>query len=214
MPLYALTEHLWFPPVHEALEDGLLAIGGDLRAERLIKAYRNGIFPWYEDGIPLWWSPDPRFVLFPDELKVSKSMKTLMKKGVFQYRYNTAFPAVLDQCRHIKRKDQEGTWINDGMSDAYRHLHALGYAVSAETFINDELAGGLYGLRMGRLFFGESMFSRHPNASKFAFISLVDQLKKEGVVLIDCQVYTPHLESLGARMIAREEFLDFLKEYL
>lgn len=214
MPIYALTDKLWFPPVGEALDDGLLAIGGDLSFERLIKAYRNGIFPWYEDGVPLWWSPDPRFVLFPEEIKISKSMKSVIRKNIFEFKYNTAFPEVLNQCRYIERKDQDGTWINNDMVSAYLHLHEAGYAVSAEAFNMGELVGGLYGIRMGKLFFGESMFSLQSNASKFAFISLTEQLKNEGVVLIDCQVYTPHLESLGARMITRKEFLKLLEIYL
>lgn len=214
MPLYALTEHLWFPPAHEALEDGLLAIGGDLNTERLIKAYQNGIFPWYEGNLPLWWCPDPRFVLFPGEVRISKSMHSLISRKRFSYRYNTSFSQVLHHCRFIKRKGQEGTWINDDVENAYIRLHHQGYAVSAESFFGDQLVGGLYGIRMGKLFFGESMFSLHADASKFAFINLVEQLKSEGVVLIDCQVYTSHLESLGARMIPRTEFLDYLKEYL
>lgn len=207
MPLYALDERLWFPPVSEALEDGLLAMGGDLSTDRLLLAYRSGIFPWYDGDTPLWWSPDPRFVLFPDELKVSKSMQAVARKQTFHFTTNKAFSAVIRSCKEAEREGQDGTWITDEVEKAYIQLHQLGHAHSAEAWHNNELAGGLYGIRMGPFFFGESMFSKQSNASKFAFIQYVDQLKTEGVQLIDCQVYTPHLESLGARMISREEFI-------
>jgi leucyl/phenylalanyl-tRNA--protein transferase len=197
--------------VEMADEDGLLAVGGDLSRERLLHAYRNGIFPWYENKYILWWSPDPRFVLFPSELKISSSMKQLLKKQTFEFSVNQDFNSVITQCKAISRRGQEGTWITEEMRNAYNDLHFAGYAVSAEVRLNGELVGGLYGLRIGKMFFGESMFSRCSNASKYAFISYVQQLKSEGVELIDCQVYTAHLESLGARMIPRAEFLDIVK---
>ena len=215
MPIQVLTNELWFPPVEEAATDGLLAIGGDLSSERLLLAYCNGIFPWFnEDEPPLWWSPDPRCVLFPQELYVSKSMQQLLNRKTFKLTVNKAFTEVISNCGVQKRKQQNGTWITHEIEDAYTQLHRLGYAVSIEAWKNDELVGGLYGIRMGNLFFGESMFAKVSNASKYAFIAFVQQLQKEGVVLIDCQVYTQHLESLGARMIQRKEFIEILKENL
>lgn len=214
MPLTLLDESLWFPPVTEATEDGLLAIGGDLSTERLLLAYRNGIFPWFnEDEPPLWWCPHPRCVLFPEELYISKSMKQLLKRNAFAVTVNRAFEEVIDQCG-ATRKEQEGTWITDEIMDAYTQLHRLGFAVSIEAWNNNELAGGFYGIRMGNVFFGESMFSRQSNASKYAFISYVQQLQKEGVVLIDCQVYTEHLASMGAKMIDRDLFLKIVREHV
>ncbi len=208
MSLYLLDESLWFPPVDEALEDGLLAIGGDLSTERLLLAYRSGIFPWYnESEPPMWWSPDPRFVLFPEELKVSKSMKQVLRSEKFEFRINTSFSDVIANCMQAPRPGQGGTWITEDIVDAYTALHELGYAHCAECWHNNELVGGLYGIRMGNFFFGESMFAKMPNASKFAFINWVQYMQTEGVTLIDCQVYTPHLESLGARMIRREDFI-------
>jgi leucyl/phenylalanyl-tRNA---protein transferase len=214
MSLHALDSRLWFPPVNEALEDGLLAMGGDVSVERLLLAYQNGIFPWYDDGIPLWWSPDPRFVLFPDRLKISKSMLQVFKKGDFDFRTNTHFTEVIGACKSLQRRGQDGTWITDELEQSFIELHQMGVAHAAETWLNGELVGGLYGIRMGPFFFGESMFSKHSNASKFAFISYVQQLKKEGVMLIDCQVHTDHLESLGAEMIPREQFIQLLKQHL
>jgi len=211
MPLYVLDKNIWFPPVTKALPDGLLAIGGDLSVERLLLAYKQGIFPWFDGDVPMWWCPDPRFVLFPDELKVSKSMKVLLKRDAFKFTINKAFPQVIKACKEKERADQPGTWITDDVEAAYMQLHKLGYACSAEAWIDDELAGGLYGIRMGDVFFGESMFSHVSNSSKYAFIKYIDVLKKEGVQLIDCQVYTEHLESLGARMIDRAEFINELK---
>lgn len=214
MPLYMLNDELWFPPVEEALEDGLLAIGGDLNVERLKLAYRSGIFPWFnDDELPMWWCPDPRFVLFPDELKISKSMQQVLRKGAFQFRTNTAFDQVIHNCSETFRQGQDGTWITDEIVLAYAKLHKTGYAHCAEAWQDGELVGGLYGIRIGKLFFGESMFSHVSNASKFAFIRYVQQLKDEGVVLIDCQVYTEHLESLGARMIPRKKFMEYLRDF-
>ncbi|WP_336518144.1 leucyl/phenylalanyl-tRNA--protein transferase [Pollutibacter soli] len=210
MPIYILDKKMYFPPVTESMPDGMLAIGGDLSVDRLLLAYRSGIFPWFDGDLPMWWSPDPRFVLFPDELVVSHSMKPLLRKEAFRFSTNTAFDEVIENCSAIPRFGQGGTWITPEMIKAYKHLHARGFAKSAEAWNGDRLVGGLYGIRMGKLFFGESMFSLESNASKYAFIRFVQQLQSEGVVLIDCQVYTPHLESLGARMIARKEFLRYL----
>lgn len=210
MPLTVLTEALWFPPVEKATADGLLAIGGDLTTDRLLLAYRNGIFPWFnDDEPPLWWSPDPRCILFPDELYISKSMQQLLKRNAFEFRFNTAFEEVIHLCGQT-RKLKEGTWITNEIEFAYTQLHKMGYAFSAEAWLNNELAGGLYGIRLGNIFFGESMFSKVSNASKYAFIKLVQQLQHEAVVLIDCQIHTPHLESLGARMIERKAFLEIV----
>jgi leucyl/phenylalanyl-tRNA--protein transferase len=211
MPLHVLNKNLWFPPVDEALPDGLLAIGGDLSVERLLLAYKKGIFPWFDGDIPLWWSPHPRFVLFPDELKISKSMKVLLKRNTFGFTTNKAFAQVIKACKQTERNAQDGTWITNEVQNAYNQLHKMGYAHSAEVWLDDKLAGGLYGVRMGNFFFGESMFSHISNASKYAFIKYVELLKSEGLELIDCQVYTEHLESLGARMIDRNQFLNYLK---
>ena len=214
MSLFVLDKELSFPPAHLAEPDGLLAIGGDLSKDRLLLAYRNGIFPWYEGQYILWWSPDPRFVLYPDELQVSSSMKKFLRKDPFTFTINKAFEKVITHCQTIKRRDQQGTWITEEMKRAYTSMHRDGIAHSAEAWQDGELVGGIYGIRLGKIFFGESMFSLTTNASKFAFINYVEQLKKEGVVLVDCQVYTEHLESLGARMIEREEFLRVLKAYI
>lgn len=214
MALQVLNENLWFPPVSEALGDGLLAIGGDLKPERLILAYKNGIFPWYDGDLPLWWNPNPRFVLFPEELVVSKSMKTTINQQKFVFTINQAFEEVIDNCKKIERKNQDGTWINEDVKTAYIQLHKMGYAHSAETWLNNQLVGGLYGIKMGRIFFGESMFAKESNASKFALIHYVQQLQTEGIALIDCQVYTEHLESLGAKMIMREQFMQLIEHLI
>ncbi|MES1220670.1 MAG: leucyl/phenylalanyl-tRNA--protein transferase [Bacteroidota bacterium] len=207
MSLFVLDKEINFPPADLAEEDGLLAIGGDLSTERLLTAYRKGIFPWYEGDYILWWCPDPRFILIPTEMHVSKSMKALLKKADFTFTVNTAFKEVIRNCKQVKRIDQNGTWITDEMENAYVRLHHLGYAHSAEVWKDSELVGGLYGIKMGKVFFGESMFSLESNSSKFAFIKWVEQLSKEGIELIDCQVYTSHLESLGARMMDRKSFI-------
>jgi leucyl/phenylalanyl-tRNA---protein transferase len=209
MTLTVLDDSYWFPPVELALPDGLLAIGGDLATERLLLAYRSGIFPWFsDDEPPLWWSPDPRFVLFPDELKVSKSMKTLINGKRFEFRMNTCFNDVVNNCRAMIRKDQDGTWITHDIVTAYTRLHDAGYAFSAEAWMDGALVGGLYGVLIGKVFFGESMFSKVSNASKFAFIQWVRFLQQKGIQIIDCQVHTEHLESLGARMIGRAQFME------
>ena len=214
MPLHLLNDKIWFPPVEEALEDGLLAIGGDLGTERLLLAYKNGIFPWYDGDMPLWWCPNPRFVLLPEELIISKSMKTLLKREAFEFTINKDFSSVIQQCKEKERNGQDGTWIKNEVVEAYTTLHQLGYAHSAEAWQNGELVGGLYGIKLGKMFFGESMFSNQSNASKYAFIKFVEQLKGEGILLIDCQVYTEHLESLGAKMILREQFIHLLEQLI
>jgi leucyl/phenylalanyl-tRNA--protein transferase len=213
--MFLLSNELYFPPVNEADEEGILAIGGDLSTQRLILAYRNGIFPWYTDDEPIiWWCPNPRFVLFPDEIKISKSMRAVVKKQTYSFTINNCFNNVIKNCKTINREGQSGTWISEEVIDAYTNLHNLGYALSAETWKNNKLVGGLYGVKMGNIFFGESMFSLSPNASKVAFIQLVQHLKNEGVKLIDCQVYTNHLESLGAKMIDRNDFMRLLEQHL
>ena len=212
MPLHLLNDKIWFPPVDEALDDGLLAIGGDLSTERLLLAYKKGIFPWFDGEMPLWWCPNPRFVLLPDELIISKSMKTLLKRDAFEFTINKDFSSVINHCKVKERKGQDGTWIKNEIVEAYTSLHKQGYAHSAETWSDGELVGGLYGIKLGKIFFGESMFSNKSNASKYAFIKFVEQLKEEGILLIDCQVYTEHLESLGAKMILREQFIHLLEQ--
>jgi leucyl/phenylalanyl-tRNA--protein transferase len=214
MPLFSINKELIFPPVELSEPDGLLAVGGDLSTERLILAYRSGIFPWYEGDHILWWCPDPRFVLYPDELIVSKSMLSVIKKNTFSFTINQAFTDVITNCKRISRKDQESTWITDEVKAAYIELHKKGIAHSVEAWQNGNLVGGLYGIRLGNIFFGESMFSKVSNASKFAFISYVQHLIKKEVILIDCQVYTEHLESLGARMIPRKNFIEILNQNL
>jgi leucyl/phenylalanyl-tRNA--protein transferase len=210
-PLFFVTERLEFPPVEHANEEGLLAVGGDLSSERLLLAYRSGIFPWFnEDSLILWWSPDPRMVLYPDKVKVSKSMRKILEGPQFRLTKNTHFEAVIDQCALSLRKDQLGTWITQSMKEAYMGLYEIGIAKSYEVWEEDELVGGLYGIDLGHIFCGESMFSKVSNASKFAFIKLAQELGEKKYRLIDCQVYTPHLESLGAEEIPREEFVKIL----
>lgn len=203
-----------FPPVENANKDGLLAIGGDLSVKRLLDAYNCGIFPWYEKNQPImWWSPDPRMVLFPEKLKVSKSMKQLLKKPLFKVTYNSNFEAVIRNCAAISRNGQRGTWITCEMQEAFMELYELGIAQSVEVWKNNMLVGGLYGIYLEekKVFCGESMFSKVSNASKYGFINFVEKLREQGVKLIDCQIHTEHLESLGAQEISRKEFLTFLK---
>jgi leucyl/phenylalanyl-tRNA---protein transferase len=213
MPVFILNnDSLSFPPVSLSEPDGLIAIGGDLSPERLLLAYRKGIFPWYEGDHILWWSPDPRFVLFPEELRINKNTRALLNKKSFAFTTNKDFPAVIHHCKKIKRPGQEGTWITDEVEKAYCKMHELGYAHSAEAWLDGKLAGGLYGIRLGNVYFGESMFSEVSNASRFAFASYVQQLKEEGVKIIDCQIYTEYLEGFGAKMIPREEFISYIKD--
>jgi leucyl/phenylalanyl-tRNA---protein transferase len=210
--MYFLTDQLLFPPVYESSSDGLLAAGGDLSIERLMLAYRKGIFPWFEDGDPiLWWSPLKRMVLFPEEFKISHSMRNIINKGVFKVTFNTVFKEVMLHCQSIKREGQYGTWITDEMVKAYCELNELGIAKSVEVWQNNELVGGLYGVDLGHVFCGESMFSLVSNASKMAFISLVNHLKENDYKLLDCQIYNDHLHSLGCIEIPREEFLNILR---
>lgn len=212
-PIRFLGEALVFPPPEAAGPDGLVAVGGDLSPERLMLAYRSGIFPWFNDDSPiLWWSPDPRMVLFPEHLKVSKSMRKILERGDFTITRNRSFPEVIRACARIRRKGEQGTWITRQMEMAYTRLHRLGHAVSYEAWQGDSLVGGLYGVDLGGIFCGESMFSRVPNASKAAFIHMVRDLAGKGYALIDCQVYTAHLASLGAERIPRRQFLDRLRD--
>lgn len=208
-----LRSELTFPPVDSATEDGLLAYGGDLSADRLLLAYRSGIFPWYNVGDPiLWWAPDPRLVLFIDEFILRKSLKKRMKH--FEIRYDTSFTEVMRECGSIARDGQEGSWIIPEMIEAYTRLHELGYAHSIEAWQDGKLVGGLYGVIIGKMFFGESMFTKVRDASKVAFATLIERLKNEGFELIDCQIASPHLKSLGAREISRKEFMQHLKEQI
>ena len=211
MPVFTLSRRLSFPPVHLAIQEGLLAVGGDLSVERLLLAYRSGIFPWYSEGEPiLWWSPDPRLVLYPEELRISRSLAKVIKRDVFRVTFNKAFESVVQACAQTKRSYGEGTWITDAMKDAYCELHRHGYACSVEAWQADELVGGLYGVALGRVFFGESMFSRVSNSSKVAFVALVRCLGRMKFELIDCQVKTDHLIRFGAREIPRKLFLEQL----
>lgn len=215
MPVYRLTKKLAFPPPERAEDDGLLAVGGDLSVERLLLAYSMGIFPWYSDGYPiLWWSPDPRLVLIPRELKVSKTLKQTVRQGRFRVSTNEAFEKVIRGCATAKRKDEQGTWITEDMIKAYIRLHHAGHAHSVESWDGDELAGGLYGVMMGRAFFGESMFAKKTDASKVAFAVYAEELARKGFELIDCQVTTEHLKRFGAKEIPRAEFLKRLEKAL
>ena len=212
--MHILDNDIKFPPVEDADEDGFLAIGGDLSVDRLLNAYSNGIFPWYNEGDPIcWWSPDPRCVLFPEKLQVSKSMQKINREQHFSFTTNLCFEKVMRSCKGMRRRGQEGTWIQEEMVEAYTKLHELGYAHSAEAWQGDMLAGGLYGIKIGKVFFGESMFSTVSNASKFAFIQFVQLHRDEGIQLIDCQQRTDHLMSLGAEMIGRRGFIEIIKKF-
>lgn len=202
-----------FPPLNHALSEpnGLIAIGGDLSLSRLLNAYQHGIFPWFSEGEPiLWWSPNPRMVLFPDELKISNSLKKTLKNKPFEVRFNTAFRQVISACSHTPRTGQPGTWITQDIIDAYCALHDAGYAISAECWQNNTLVGGCYGVKIGKMFYGESMFHLVTDASKVAFVHLVQKLNSEGVGLIDCQMKTAHLARFGAKEIPRDAFFDHL----
>ena len=210
MPVFLLTQDLVFPDPMHADEQGLLAVGGDLSMDRLLLAYESGIFPWYNDDQPLlWWSPDPRCVLQPSEVKVSKSMRNVLNRADFEVTADQAFPEVIRACMDTRKR--EGTWLNEDMVSAYINLHRLGIAHSIEVWRGDVLVGGLYGLSLGNLFFGESMFSKANNMSKVAFICLARGLERWGIPLIDCQVENDHLISLGAQAMPRAEFLEHLR---
>ena len=202
-----------FPPLNQALTepDGLIAIGGDLSAKRLLSAYRQGIFPWFSEGEPImWWSPNPRMVLFPDELKVSTSLKKTLNKNLFEVRFNTSFREVMTACSHTPRDGQGGTWISPDMINAYTELHRLGHAICMESWLQGKLVGACYGVIINKMFYGESMFHTQTDASKIAFVHLVNHLKNKQVGMIDCQMKTPLLVSFGGREIEREAFMQKL----
>ena len=206
-----------FPPLQDALiePNGLIAIGGDLSVQRLLRAYKSGIFPWFSDGDPLlWWSPHPRMVLFPDNLKISTSLKKILKKPHFEVRFNTVFREVITACSQTNRTHQAGTWITEDIINAYCDMYEAGHAICAETWVNNTLVGGCYGIRIGNMFYGESMFHHQTDASKIAFVRLVEQLKTEGVGMIDCQMNTAHLASFGGIEISREDFAKRLSELI
>ena len=215
MTVFRLDHRLVFPPADLADESGLLAVGGDLSAERLKLAYSMGIFPWFDEDLPIMWhSPDPRMVLWPDELRVNRSLRKAIKRGPYRITLDTAFHEVISACASIYRPGQGGTWITDDMIAAYDELHRQGFAHSVEAWRGDELVGGLYGVSLGSAFFGESMFAKAPDASKIAFATLVEQLTVWGFDLVDCQVHTEHLEHFGAQEIPRRDFLNRLQTSL
>ncbi|ODM25004.1 leucyl/phenylalanyl-tRNA--protein transferase [Acetivibrio mesophilus] len=212
MPVFRLSKELIFPHPSLANEDGILAVGGDLSCERLLLAYRNGIFPWFTEDDPiLWWSPDPRCVLFPKDIKISKSMKKFLRKQLYEVTFDTCFKDVITMCAELRR---DNTWITSDIIDSYCKLHNLGFAHSIETWHEGALVGGLYGVSLGKCFFGESMFSVMENASKTALITLSQKLEEKDFLLIDCQVHSKHLESLGAVNIDRDKFLKYLERGL
>jgi len=215
MPVFLLTDEPVFPPADIAESDGLLAIGGDLSVQRLMTAYTHGIFPWFiEDGKVFWFSPDPRTVIFPEKFNPSKSLKRIWKSKKFEIRFDTAFRQVIENCSEVPRPGQEGTWISDEFIEAYTNLHRLGYAHSVETYYQGSLVGGLYGVSQGAAFFGESMFHLMPDASKIALLQLVERLKSLHFTMIDAQVETPLMLSLGAELISRKRYLDLLSNAL
>ena len=212
MPVYQLSDEIMFPNPDLAEEDGLLAVGGDLSFERLILAYCNGIFPWYSEGEPiLWWCPKPRFIIKPSEINISKSMKRVFNKGEFKVTFDKDFNEVIKNCKEL-RENKEGTWITNEIMEAYINLHKKGFATSVEVYKDQELVGGLYGVKIGKCFFGESMFSKKSNASKVALISICKKLEEEGYIFLDCQMHTNHLESMGGKFISWEEFKEMLQQ--
>lgn len=213
--MYFLTKELYFPPVSEASPEGILAVGGDLSAERLLLAYKNGIFPWFDDDEPiLWWSPPERMVVNPREYKVAKSLRNIINRNIFKVTFDTAFEEVITNCQSIKRRGQKGTWITNSMLEAYLQLHQIGVAKSVEVWQDNQLVGGLYGVDLGKVFCGESMFSLVSNASKVGFVTLIQKMKDENYHLLDCQVHNNHLEKLGAFEISRENYIKILKSSL
>ena len=212
MPVYQLSDEIMFPNPDLAEEDGLLAVGGDLSFERLILAYCNGIFPWYSEGEPiLWWCPKPRFIIKPSEINISKSMKRVFNKGEFKVTFDKDFNEVIKNCKEL-RENKEGTWITNEIMEAYINLHKKGFATSVEVYKDQELVGGLYGVKIGKCFFGESMFSKKSNASKVALISICKRLEEEGYLFLDCQMHTNHLESMGGKFVAWDDFKMMLQE--
>ena len=212
MPIYELPDEIIFPNPELAEEDGLLAVGGDLSFERLLLAYCNGIFPWYSDGDPiLWWCPKPRFIIKPNEVKISRSMKRVFTSGNFKVTFDNDFEGVIRNCKEL-RENKEGTWINNDMMEAYINLFKKGFASSVEVYKDEKLVGGLYGVKIGKCFFGESMFSIESNASKVALISICKKLEEEGYIFLDCQMHTNHLESMGGKFISWEEFRLMLED--
>jgi leucyl/phenylalanyl-tRNA--protein transferase len=210
--MYFLTKELYFPPVDEASYEGILAVGGDLSVDRLLLAYDNGIFPWFDADDPiLWWSPSERMVVDPNNYKVSKSLRNIINRNIFEVTFNKDFKSVIENCQQIDRKGQDGTWISTDIIESYTKLHELGKAKSVEVWQNNELVGGLYGIDLGHVFCGESMFSKVPNASKVAFVKLIEHLKDNNYKLLDCQVHNDHLERLGAFEISRASFIKILK---
>lgn len=215
MSVFELIDKHIFPPPELADDNGLLAVGGDLSEHRLLIAYSQGIFPWYSEDDPiLWWSPDPRLILFPHDLKVPRSLRQTINKNIFRITMDTAFEEVIRNCAEVRRRNDAGTWITGEMMDAYIRLHNSGYAHSVEAWSGDKLAGGLYGVSLGSAFFGESMFTKKSNASKIAFVALVDQLIQWNFSLVDCQITTPHLRSFGAHEVSRSQFLELLNSAL
>ncbi len=210
--MYFLSKDLYFPPVDKASTEGVLAIGGDLSVERLLLAYRSGIFPWFNEDEPiLWWSPPERMVVVPSIYKVSKSIRNLLNQNKFQITFNQNFREVISNCQQVGRKDQDGTWISEDIVESYTKLHEMGIAKSVEVWQNEKLVGGLYGVDLGHIFCGESMFSKLPNASKVAFVTLINYLKENNYKLLDCQVHNDHLEKLGAFEVSRDIFMKVLK---
>ena len=210
--MYFLSKELYFPPVEEANYEGILAVGGDLSIERLLLAYTNGIFPWYDSDDPiLWWAPPQRMVVNPKDYKAPKSLRNIINRNLFEVTINQDFTAVISNCQKIERKGQDGTWISKEIIDSYTKLHQKGKAISFEVWQNNELVGGLYGVDLGHVFCGESMFSKVPNASKVAFVKLIDYLKERNYLLLDCQVHNDHLEKLGAFEISRDLFMKILQ---
>ncbi len=213
MPIFKLTKEIIFPNPEFSEDDGLLAIGGDLSLERLLVAYRRGIFPWYNEGEQiLWWCPKPRFIIIPDEVEISKSMKKIIKKEEFKVTFNNDFEGVISSCKFTRELNGEGTWISNDMKNAYINLFKHGYAMSVESYIDEELVGGLYGVKIGKCFFGESMFSKVSNASKIALIKLSEKLNNEGFIFIDCQMHTKHLASMGGKFVDWSIFKNLLNK--
>lgn len=215
MPVFRLNSSLVFPPAALAERSGLIAVGGDLRPERLLLAYQNGIFPWYSEGQPIYWhAPDPRFVLWPEQLRIPRSLAKIMRRGDYEIRFDTAFGRVIRACAATHRPNQRGTWITRDMVRAYELLHAQGLAHSAEAWRDGQLLGGLYGVCLGDVYFGESMYADAPDASKAAFVTLVQWLRRQGVKLVDSQVYTEHVARFGGVEIPREEYMQHLERWV